>query len=260
MSRDKSSFYPDDVFTLDYALVRDFFIKKKIHIKEVENGRYSNIHFNLNTALETDARFSKTNRVCSMGAFSYSHSELGHGVKVGRYCSVGSGLTIMGADHYPDWISTSPKFYTPEYHSDDFEHTDLLRSSRNIEIGNDVWIGSGVTLKRNLKIGDGAIIATGSIVTRDVLPFQIVGGVPAKVIKMRFSEELVSRIQNLSWWDYHFHKFKGLDASDPESFVSRLEEMVDVGLEKYSPGIITQKEILQIARQKRIELKAAKPQ
>lgn len=243
MPRDPLSSYPDDIFTIDYGVLKELLLRKRISVKEAESGIYKNIHFNNDLSLESDCRFSKTNRVCTMGAFSYCHSELGHGVSIGRYCSIGSGLKIMGADHFPDWISTSPRFYESEYHSEDFAYTDLLRNSRKIEIGNDVWIGAGVTLKRQVKIGNGAIIASGAIITKDVKPFQIVGGVPAKEIKMRFPIELIERINTLSWWDYHFHKFKGLDASNPERFVCSLERMVEIGLEKYAPGKITEKEL-----------------
>lgn len=252
--RDPLSSYPDDIFTIEYKAIRDLLLSKKIAVREVESGSYKNIHFNKGVSLEDDCRFSKTNRVCTMGAFSYSHSELGHGVSVGRYCSIGSGMKILGADHFPDWISTSPRFYEADYHSEDFTYTDLLRTPRKIEIGHDVWIGANVTLKRNVKIGNGAIIASGAMVTKDVLPFQIVGGVPAKEIKKRFPSELVSRIVKVSWWDYHTHTFKGLDASSPEFFISDLEKMVEAGLEKYSPSKITEKQLRDISSDARSKL------
>jgi hypothetical protein len=182
-----------------------------------------------------------------MGSFSYSHSELGYGVRVGRYCSIGSGLRILGANHFPGWISTSPKFYEPDFHDRGVAVTDQMRSGRRIRIGNDVWIGAQATLARNIEIGDGAIIASGAMVTKNVPAFAIVGGLPAQFIRMRFAPEIVERICATQWWQYHLDDLKGLRADQPENFLDGLEQRIASGtLVPYAPPILTKSDILKL--------------
>lgn len=162
-----------------------------------------------------------------MGCHSYSGSNLGYGVKVGRFCSIATNVSIMGAHHFPDWVSTSPVFYNSGYNNLIGEDlSNQARQDRNIQIGNDVWIGSGVVLKSHLKIGDGAIIAANSIVTKDVPSFAIVGGNPAKIIRFRFNEDLIYKIKQAQWWNYDLEDFKGLNANNPEQFINELSEKV----------------------------------
>lgn len=111
----------------------------------------------------------------TLGAFGYSNSLLPWGGAIGRYCSIAKGLKIFGAEHFVDWISTSPRFYINEHQSqfDASQITHKKRESRCVNIGHDVWIGSNVTLKKCITIGDGAIVGAGSIVTHDVEPFSV---------------------------------------------------------------------------------------
>lgn len=95
-----------------------------------------------------------------------------------------------------------------------------------IEIGNDVWIGYNATIMRGVKVGDGAIIAAGSIVTKDVEPYTIVAGVPAKVIRHRFKEEYVEKLVNLKWWNYGPDILRGVNLTNIESAIGVLEERV----------------------------------
>ena len=83
-----------------------------------------------------------------------------------------------------------------------------ITSKGSIVIGNDVWIGAQSILVSGIKIGDGAVIAANSVVTKDVPPYAIVGGSPAKVINYRFSEEIISELANLKWWDWDLAKIK----------------------------------------------------
>lgn len=102
-------------------------------------------------------------------------------------------------------------------------------------IGNDVWIGTGAIILKGVNIGDGAVVAAGAVVTKDVPPYTIVGGVPANVIRKRFSDELTERLLAVKWWEYGPNVLKGLDISNPENCIGELEERIVNGFPKYIP-------------------------
>lgn len=93
-----------------------------------------------------------------------------------------------------------------------------------ITIGNDVWVGEDVTCKPGITIGDGAVVASGAIVTKDVPPFAIVGGVPAKILDYRFRRPIIDELLTLNWWDYCYWTFDGVRAGDGiEYFIDRIQ-------------------------------------
>ena len=97
-------------------------------------------------------------------------------------------------------------------------------------IKNDVWIGADVSIKPGVTIGNGAIVAAHSVVTKDVPPYAIVGGVPAKVIRYRFDNEIITQLLELSWWNYSHMDFSGFNAQDNiESFIDFLQEKINKG-------------------------------
>jgi hypothetical protein len=101
-------------------------------------------------------------------------------------------------------------------------------------IGNDVWIGADVTLMAGITVGDGAILATGSVVTRDVEPYAIVGGAPAKWIRWRHPPEIAAALQELAWWRYSLADLQDLDFAHPASFIEHLSSRVGA-LEQWTP-------------------------
>ena len=172
-----------------------------------------------------------------MGAFSYTGSQLLPSTRVGRYGSIGGGVDFIQSEHPVDWASTSPVFYSPQGHEglSDYlsrdakvaryqTHEYAAKISAPVVIGNDVFIGQGVTFSGGVQIGDGAAVGARSLVTRDVPPYAVVGGVPARVIRMRFPEELVRRLLAAAWWRFGPDQLQPLDVRDPEGFVSRLED------------------------------------
>lgn len=139
-----------------------------------------------------------------LGRYSYVGDDCHIVAEIGRYCSIANHVnTVSGTHPTSDWVSTHPIFYSSKcpsgisfVTSDQFEE-----NTGTIKIGNDVWIGDGATVLGGLNIGDGAIIAAGAVVTKDVLPFEIVGGVPAKLIRMRFSDEQINFLNQIRWWE-----------------------------------------------------------
>lgn len=113
----------------------------------------------------------------------------------------------------------------------DLDNPNNISTNGNIKVGNDVWIGYGVTVMSGVTIGDGAIIAAGSLVTKDVEPYTIVGGAPAKMIKRRFTPEVSERLLASKWWDLPHHtlnQYKELITSeDVEGFLDAIEKIID---------------------------------
>lgn len=127
---------------------------------------------------------------------------------IGKYCSIGQRVRVVTSNHPSSvFVSTNPMFYSTRKQNgktlceeDRFEEF-LNINGRNMIIGNDVWVGDDVVFKGGITIGDGAIIAMGACVTKDVPPYAIVGGVPAKIIKYRFSEEQIKKLLKIKWWN-----------------------------------------------------------
>jgi virginiamycin A acetyltransferase len=119
--------------------------------------------------------------------------------EIGKYCSIGPNCMIGMPEHPLSYASTSPAIYGP----DNIFH--IAPSWEDVSnpphIGNDVWIGINATILQGVTIGDGAVIAAGSVVVKDVPPYTIVAGVPAKIIKRRFDENQIQYLQSLRWWD-----------------------------------------------------------
>lgn len=152
---------PSDVIKIPFNSIKKQLSENKIVIHHAINNPNIILLVNKDLVLERNVTlWGICNSLWSMGCHSYSGSNLGYGVKVGRFCSIATNVSIMGAHHFPDWVSTSPVFYNSGYNNLIGEDlSNQARQDRNIQIGNDVWIGSGVVLKSHLKIGDGAIIA-----------------------------------------------------------------------------------------------------
>lgn len=168
-----------------------------------------------------------------LGAYSYSHSHFDHCSYIGRYCSISANVRVMGDSHPVDWVSTSPVNYKPRRHREwggKMTAEDLPKFSNlggPVEIGEDVWIGEDVLIKSGVKIHTGAVIGARSIVTRDVEPYTVVVGSPARPIKMRFDKAICEDLLACEWWKYYYRDLSVLDFSDPKEFLKGLEKKVD---------------------------------
>lgn len=150
---------------------------------------------------------------------------------IGKYCSLGEEVKIIYGNHPTrQFVSTYPAFYSAvaQYgyafvNKTIFAEFSTVDGNTYVQIGHDVWIGSYAHIHSGVKIGDGAIIATGAVVTKDVPPYAIVGGVPAKIIRYRFDEDQIKYLEKFKWWDRDVNWLAdnvGL-FSDIEEFVNR---------------------------------------
>ncbi|MGP5194615.1 CatB-related O-acetyltransferase [Arthrobacter rhombi] len=154
----------------------------------------------------------KKSGFASIGAFSYSQSALPDGVSVGRYCSISTGLRFTDSVHPTNLLTTSAmtfrprnRLYKPFLTSSLREFAadfDVAGKKPYPTIGHDVWIGTGVTMNMGINIGTGSIIAANSTVTKDVPPYSIVGGNPAKVIRTRIHPEIAEKLLKSKWWEF----------------------------------------------------------
>lgn len=129
-------------------------------------------------------------------------------IKTGRFCSIGSEIKIVSSAHPTGvFVSTHPAFYSRRYNSLSYvckeKFSGILMCDDNFSViaGNDVWIGDRVLIKGGVRIGDGAVIGMGSVVTKDVPPYAVMGGVPARIIKMRFSDNQISELLSQNIWE-----------------------------------------------------------
>jgi virginiamycin A acetyltransferase len=125
-------------------------------------------------------------------------------LKIGRFCSIAPDVRILLAGEHP---TTTVSTYPFNYMFQDGSKLSRNNGSKgDVVIGNDVWIGDGALILSGVTIGDGAIVAARAVVTRDVVPYSIVGGVPAKIIKMRFDQLTIDKLLKISWWDWSIEK------------------------------------------------------
>ena len=141
----------------------------------------------------------------------YRYPINGDKLKVGKFCSIACGAKFLftSANHTMHSISTYPfPIFFEEWGLDVANITSAWDNKGDIVVGNDVWIGYEAVVLSGVTIGDGAIIGTRAVVTKDVPPYTIVGGIPAKPIRKRFSDEVISRLLELQWWNWSENRIK----------------------------------------------------
>ncbi len=144
-------------------------------------------------------------------------------VRIGAFCSIGPDVVLMdGGDHRTDWVSTFP--FRAVYGLDGAYEDGHPRSRGDIAIGNDVWIGRGARVRSGVRVGDGAVIGAYALVTRDVRPYAIVAGVPARELRRRFTDEQVLALQRIAWWEWPIERIL---ASVPQLCSERIDAFID---------------------------------
>ena len=183
---------------------------------------------------------------CKIGRYTYGYECLLKyypiATSIGRYCSINRTARIWN-NHPVDYVTTHPILdhsaffgrelyherailigrYGKYYDNADFEDS-ALRNNRTVSIGNDVWIGANVIILPGVNIGDGAILAAGTIVTKDVEPYAIVGGVPARRIRYRFEEEVRNKLLQIKWWEWEIEDIeRNIEMFyQPEVFIKKM--------------------------------------
>lgn len=164
-----------------------------------------------------------------MGDYSYiMHDGAVWCATIGKFANIAAAVRINATNH-PTWRPTLHHFtYRAADYFDGAENDHdffAWRRDNRVVIGHDVWIGHGATLLPGVTVGDGAVIGAGAVVSRDVAPYTIVGGVPAKLIRERFPRPVAERMQALAWWDWdHDRLFAALDDfrhMDVEDFIQK---------------------------------------
>ncbi len=197
----------------------DFLQKNRKRKPQIANSTLSE-----HTVVLSEARLTDTH----IGRFSYvgKRSALNN-VRMGNFCSLGPDVEIGYYLHPTDFVSTYPAFYSNKNIGCPVPFTTVKKFDDSVPqtiIENDVWIGAKAIVLGGITIGTGAIVAAGSVVVKDVPPYAIVGGNPAKLIKFRFTEPQIEALLKSKWWEWDQQKY--LDNvgafSDIETFIKRL--------------------------------------
>lgn len=151
--------------------------------------------------LKDDRRYSQY----SIGEYTYGKPiilahDINTELSIGKFCSIAKDVSIMlGGDHYVDWVTTFPLQYAGSHLLDKTGHA---KSKGAVTIGCDVWLGHGALILSGVTVGHGAVVAAGSVVTKDIPPYAIVGGNPARILRYRFEPEVIESLLDIAWWDW----------------------------------------------------------
>lgn len=173
--------------------------------------------------------FKSENPQVVVGRFTYGNPSIvtwteNERVTIGSFCSIAEDVVMLaGGEHLTNWVSTFPfriAFNLPEAHQDG-----IPASKGEIRIGNDVWIGCRAMILSGVSIGDGAVVAAGAVVTKDVMPYEIIGGSPQRHLGFRFEKEIIEQLMKIKWWDWpieKIHKNAGsLSSNDIKFFINK---------------------------------------
>ncbi len=167
-------------------------------IKKIRGAAINNSTIHPTSKVEAGSQFVNS----SMDKYSFCGYDCDiNDCSIGAFCSIANNVIIGGGAHPIEWASTSPVFYdNRDSVKKKFSRFEREPHKRTV-VGNDVWIGHSAIVMQGVTIGDGAVIGAGAIVTKDVAPYMIVAGCPARIIRKRFGEEVIEKLLESKWWD-----------------------------------------------------------
>ena len=190
------------------------FIGDNTILKDCSFGEYVEIGSDNNISETTIDNYSYTSEHCQI---IYSH--------IGKLVNIASFVRLNPGQHPIHWASQHHMLYRREMFELGEDDTSFFdwRREKKVSIGHEVWLGHNVTVMGGVSIGNGAVIGSGSIVTKDIPPFAIAVGNPAHVIRYRFEDEIIERLQEIAWWDWEHEKIKDAldDFKDIDSFIKK---------------------------------------
>ncbi|WP_320045963.1 CatB-related O-acetyltransferase [uncultured Ilyobacter sp.] len=170
-----------------------YYKKKKIYIGKNIDLVSSKLEKNCRLAANSSIRYSALGKYSSIGRNSKVNS-----AKIGKFCSISWDCTIGAVPHNMNNMSINSFPYKKRL---GFIEKDIEFPIQEVELGNDVWVGANSVIINGVKIGHGAVVGAGAVVTKNIPPYAIVAGVPAKIIKYRFSEEIINELLEIEWWN-----------------------------------------------------------
>ena len=196
---------------------------------------FSNVQFKTLAYATEDCEFKGVCRIwehsilssVKMGIHTYCGSGcvITHSV-IGNFCSIGNEAIIGTWMHPTHLVSTFPGFYAKGKHTFNIRCDDEVMEFQHVNIGNDVWIGHRVIILGGITVGDGAIIGAGAVVTKDVEPYAVVAGVPARMLRKRFKQSTIDSLLEIRWWEYDediLRKYSDL-FGDPDAFIEKFRK------------------------------------
>lgn len=212
-------------------IYKDCVVKGCVLGKKASIGDFSRVE---NSQLEENVIIQRNNMIYNshIGRFTYTgkNATIWHS-EIGRFCSISWNVSIGGANHDYERITTHSFLYSNDFGLMPDNESGYDRFAESCIIGNDVWIAANATICRGVKVGNGAVIAAGAVVTKDVAPYTIVGGVPAKMIKKRFDEQTIERLNSTKWWDLPENiikdNYKLFNSYPTDKILDNLEQLCD---------------------------------
>ena len=195
--------------------------KKRARKAGIKINNFKNLKSTSHLIFESPVSLGDTNvyskRTLHIGRHTYMRSGEIHDIsRIGRYCSFGQNviLGLYRRSHPLDWVSTSSAVYEA--------HTP---PPMMVDIGHDVWIGQGAVIMSGVRIGNGAVIGCNAVVIKDVDPYQIVAGNPAKPVRYRFEKEIITALNESEWWEYPLDDLKQCHPDNVQDFILNIKKL-----------------------------------